>query len=115
MKTIVRIVLTMALCASVGDSALAAERYHNSTLKWVYPLASGDFALGFDVNSAECTSPGAPQKYMYVQVGQNSVTAEGAKKIYAAALLAFATSKNVSIAFDDSTPQCYINRATVSN
>jgi hypothetical protein len=112
-RTLVACVVLM-ISAVVSSNAIAVERYHQSTVKWVYPLNGGDFVLGFDADSASCTASGAP-KYMYVQVGQNGVNAEGSKKMYAAALLAFAMAKQMSIAFDDATPQCYINRVTVTN
>ena len=50
---------------------------------------------------------------MYVTVNQNSVTADGAKKMYAIALLAFSTRATLVIAFDDATSSCYINRITI--
>ncbi len=90
----------------------AIERFHASTLKFVYPLGAGDFVLGFDTDSVQCPASGLP-KYMYVAVGQNGVTADGAKKMFAAALMAFALGKQLSFAFDDGTVFCYINRLSV--
>ena len=92
----------------------AVERFHASTLKFVYPFGTGDFVLGFDNDSPQCTATGSP-KYMFVAVGQYGVTAEGAKKMFATAMMAFALGKQVSIAFDDATVSCYINRLSVSN
>ena len=39
---------------------------------------------------------------------------EGGRKIYAAALMAFALGKSVSVAFDDATTYCYLNRLTMN-
>src|SRR5262245_32884635 len=98
---------------SLAAPVRATEQYHTSTLQWIYPVSTGDFVLGFETSSSACTNPQSP-KYMYVTVGQNGVTVEGAKKIYAAALVAFALGKSVSIAFDDATIYCYLNRLTVN-
>ncbi len=97
--------------ARVGS---AVERPLASTLKFVYPVGTGDFVLGFDMDSPQCLASGSP-KYMYVAVGQNGVTTDGAKKMFAAAMMAFALGKQISIAFDDGTVFCYINRLSVSN
>lgn len=102
--------IAVVLCVHAN----ATERYHNSTLKFVYPLGSGDFVLGFDVDTAQCTGAGVP-KYVYVTVGQNGVTAEGSKKMYAAAMLALANRMTVYFAFDDATQYCYLNRLTIES
>lgn len=101
------ICLTAFSCAS-----LAAEVWHTSTIKYVYPQADNTFVLIFDTNAPACTST-ATNKYHLVAPSQNGMTDEGAKKIYAAALLAMATDKAVQFAFDDSTTSCYINRLMV--
>ena len=106
--------LFAATCALGPNASLATERGHASTLNFVYPLGTGDFILAFDNDSAQCTALGPP-KYMYVSVGQNGVTAEGAKKMFATAMLAFALRKQLSVAFGDSTSACFINRLTVYN
>jgi hypothetical protein len=94
-------------------SLQAAEVWHTSTVQWVYPLSNGNFVIGFDTSSSACTNPNAP-KYMYVAVGQNGVDAEGAKKMYAAALTALAAGKTLTVAFDDATTACYVNRLLVN-
>src|SRR5689334_3963288 len=104
-----RRMLALFFLATTSLNAHATERYHVSTVKFVYPLGTGEFIIGFDVDTAQCSSDQTP-KYMYVAAGQNGVTAEGAPKIYAAVLTAFAMGKRLYIAFDDSTPACYINR-----
>lgn len=113
--TIARLVASICIIASsmlISANSLATERYHASTLRAVYPLASGDFVLLFDVDSTQCSATNNP-KYMYISVGQNGVTSEGSSKMYAAALFALATRQTVSMAYDDSTTYCYINRYTV--
>lgn len=92
----------------------ATERSHSSTVKFVYPVATGDFVIGFDVNAPNCTNVGAT-KFMYVTVGEYGVTAEGSKKMYAAVLLALTARHVLSVTFDDSTIYCYINRFTINS
>ena len=94
-------------------SLQAAEAWHGGTLEFVYPLSNGDFVIGFDTSSSACTNPNSP-KYMYVAVGQNGVDAEGATKMYAAALTALVAGKTLSVAFDTATTSCYVNRFSVS-
>jgi hypothetical protein len=106
-----RILIAALLLASV--SARAAEQWKGGTLKTVYPLASGDFVLIFDADAPECPAPG-PGKYMYVIFGSNGLTAEGAKKIYSAALTALVARTIFYVAFDDATVYCYVNRASVN-
>jgi len=101
----------IALSTHTG-SAWSADVWHTSTIRWVYPQADGSFVLAFDVDSASCPNIGVP-KYHTVAVNQNGVTEEGAKKIYAAALLALASDKQVQLNFSDLTTSCYINRLLV--
>jgi hypothetical protein len=92
-----------------SSSGLAADVWHGGTLRAIYPLADGSFALAFTTDAAACTAPPNP-KYFYVTVGQNSVTEEASKKFYAAALSAFVTGAPLSIVFSDNTSMCYVNR-----
>jgi hypothetical protein len=61
---------------------------------------------------ASCTSAASPD-YYYITVGQNGVTADGLRAMHATALTAFAMERQVSIAFDNATANCYINRLIV--
>ncbi len=103
---------TSAIVTLALASLAHAEISHYSTIKQLYALADGNFALILNADSSSCTSPSSPD-YYYIVVGQNGMTQEGAKKIFATASLAFATSKGVWIAFDESTSNCYINRLSV--
>ncbi len=96
-----------------GEGVLAAEVWHTSTIKTVYPLASGGFVLIFNADSPACPHPNAVGKYHYVVPSQNDMTVEGAKKLYAAALLALAMDRAVTIAFEGSSAECYVNRLSV--
>jgi hypothetical protein len=93
--------------------ANATEAYHTGRLKFVYALGDGSYVIGFLANSAACTSS-EPTKYMYITAGQNGVTADGLKNMIATALLGYATGGALSIAFDNSTSYCYINRLSLA-
>lgn len=94
--------------------AFAAENWHQDYVKSVYPLSNGSFVVTFATSPASCTN-GSNPKYFYVQAGHNGVTAEGVKAMLAASLMALATGKRLSIAFDDSSYSCDINRMSVSD
>lgn len=98
--------------AAFSSASLAVDTWHTSTLKYVYALADGGFVLIFDTSAPSCTST-ATDKYFHVIPTQNGMTVEGAKKIYAAALMAMATDKAMQFAFDNATSNCYINRAMI--
>lgn len=112
LKHAIIVSLTLIVLVTQGSRVLAADVWHTATVRSVYPQASGSFVLTFDTDSAACTSTSSP-KYYYVVVNQNSVTEEGAKKIYAAALLAVASDKQLQVNFSDLTTYCYINRVAV--
>jgi hypothetical protein len=109
-----KVLFAASVLLSTISAAHATERYHTSTLAWVYPESNGDFIVGFTTDSSQCSATGSP-KYMHVVIGQNGITADGSKKMYAAALLALSLKTPLSIAFDDATSYCYINRVTVQN
>lgn len=55
----IRICLAAGLLL-VSCATLAAEQWHTSTVKFVYPLASGDFVIGFDTDTTLCSSTSSP-------------------------------------------------------
>jgi hypothetical protein len=101
------------LAAVTSFTAAATERFHTSTISSVYPLANGNFIIVFDVNDTYCTNASSP-KYYAVSGGEYGMTADGLKLLFSAALAAAAQRNSVTIAFDDSTSNCYINRLAVS-
>jgi hypothetical protein len=106
-----RRIIALSLCA-LSTSVQAADVWHTSTIKYLYPLADGSFVLTFETNASACSNANA-SKYHYVTPTQNGMTEQGATKIYAAALMAKAAELSVQINFSDSTASCYINRLTV--
>lgn len=104
--------IALIACLVASRGALAAESWHTSTINKVYPQANGTFIVVFDTNAADCLNTN-PQKFHYVAPAQSGVTDEGAKMIYAAALLALAMDKTVQVAFDNATSSCLINRMVV--
>jgi hypothetical protein len=87
--------------------AAHAETWFTSTIAYVYPFADGSFVLVFDDDSPSCQHA---SKYHRVAVNQNSVTEEGKRMMYASALAAKASGSRLSIAFDESNGNCYVNR-----
>ncbi len=105
--------LILFLIISVSHGAIAKPTWHTGKITKVYPLANGNFVITFANNSSYCTNASRP-KYHYVVVGQNGVTEKGIEFLYSAALAAAATGKKVSINFDTSDKNCYVNRLQVT-
>jgi hypothetical protein len=103
-------IVTAVLLATA--QAPAAEVWHVSKIRWVYPQPDGQtFVLVFQADAPSC--PTVAPKYHYVTVGQNSMTAEGLKHVLAASLSAAAQGLTVQVAFDNATANCYVNRLLV--
>jgi len=102
------------LAMTLASSANAVEGWATDKLRYVYPLANGSFVIALASNPTNCPATGNP-KYFYVSAGENGVTVDGVKAMLASVLAAMAMEKNVQIAFDDSTPYCYVNRLVVVN
>ena len=88
-----------------------AGTWHSEKVRWVYPLANGDFVLKFITAPETCTSA---SKYFYIKVGSNGMTKEGAGHIYSLALTAASTGKAIKVYFDETSTLCYVNRAYVN-
>lgn len=54
--------------------------------------------------SSNCTTSGGA---IYIQVGQNSVSTDGAKALLTTALAALMSGKTVQVMYDDTGPTCY--------
>lgn len=107
-------IVMLLIAASLPALAAATDRSHTAVVKQLYPTANGTFAVIFDSDSTYCTNGGTPRKYYYATVGQNGLTADGHKLLYSTLLTALTTGYSVSIVFDDSTVNCYINRLVIS-
>lgn len=114
LTSLVRLLITVAIAASFGSRVSATERWHGGVPKNVYTGGSGWIVLTFPNEPVDCQAVGTP-KYMYIVVGANGVTADGAKQMLATAMLAVATGKSLSVAYDDATASCYINRVMIVN
>jgi len=96
-----------------AGSATGAESWGADFVKWVYPLANGSFVVTLNTDPPNCTA-NSP-KYLRVVAGENGVTADGVKAMLATALAALAAGKQLQVAFDDSTSNCYVNRLLIVN
>jgi hypothetical protein len=76
------------------------------TLTEVQVVEDGGFLLYFSTPIGSPCSP-AGANALYIYIGGNFVTADGAKGMLAASLSALATGMKVSVLYDDSTSFCY--------
>lgn len=113
-KGILKLVSAVIAASLFSGTALAAEEWASGRVKFVYPVSNGGFIIALDAPAAGCTNANTP-KYLYVAVGSNGVTQDGAKMMLSVALTGFAAGKIVSVNFDNSTPNCYINRLLVTD
>ena len=104
--------LVAAAILLLTSNALAANIWHASTIKRIYPLSDGSFVLTFTIDAPTCPNTNT-HKYHYVAAGQNGVTVDGQDKMYALAIAAATSGSAVSFNFDDSGASCYINRMYV--
>jgi hypothetical protein len=91
--------------------AAHAEKWHVDKVKMLYPLAAGNFVVSLQDFPAECTNA---SQYFYVEVGQRSVTSEGANKMFSLAMMALASDKILSVNYDETSSNFYINRMYIS-
>jgi hypothetical protein len=113
-KNLTSRVLVGTLLATGVAETNAAEGWHQDNVKTVYPMSNGDFVVTF-VNSPAACLNGSNPKYLYVQVGSNGVTIDGAKSMLATALAAFVAGKKLTVVFDDTSTSCNVNRMTISD
>jgi hypothetical protein len=72
-------------------------------------MANGSFVLSLANEPTHCTSTQVPKR-LTIKVGENNMTAEGARQMFASALVALTSEAGVYVAYDDATSSCYINR-----
>ena len=96
----------------VATSAPAATAWYQGAVQLVYPLNDGSFVIGVATTLSACFGSGQGV-YLYVTPGQNAVTLDGAKSMLATTLTAFAIGRTISVAYDDSTSYCYVNRLLI--
>lgn len=112
MKRHIRLAICGLLLLSAHSAAQATERTHTALVQRVFPQNNATLYLTFTSDSSFCTSTDSPDRYT-VQVGQNSVTADGLKAMHALFLTAIAAGKQVTFYYDDATTSCYLNRAVI--
>jgi hypothetical protein len=105
--------LALGLLGATG-SVQATNVTHTSTIVRLYPFADGTYYLSFAADDPTCSNTSNPKRYL-VEVGQNGMTSEGSKNIYASALFAMGLGKSVFITFNNVNADCAINRIQVIN
>ena len=93
-----------------SGSVLATPVWFTSTIKTVYPQGNGDYVLIFNDPSPSCSHAGG---YHLIAPSQNGMSEAGSNKMYALAVTAAALGKTLTINFDDSSSNCYVNRLLV--
>jgi hypothetical protein len=112
-KILSRAVLALLLAIGSVGTSQAAEQWGEATVRSVYPMNDGSFAVSLNVNPPGC--PASGQKYMFVTPGQHGVTADGAKAMLATALTAMVSGKVLQVAFSDNTAFCHAYKMIVIN
>jgi hypothetical protein len=110
MKRIISALVTTLLFASHQASAAPVWTAY-TTITSVEVINDGGFlvTLASGVGST-CTAANA----IYVQTGNNGVSADGAKALLATALSAFYLKQTIRFEYDDSTQYCFGTYATVT-
>ena len=96
----------------VGQAS-AANVWHQSAITSIYSQSDGRVVLTFLSDAPTCPNPNSPKKNYYISVGDNGVTLDGLKNMFALALTAAASRLTVNFVFDDSSTGCFINRMSV--
>jgi hypothetical protein len=96
-----------------SGSAVATEQWVVDNVRAVYPLGDGSFIITFVNPQPICTNT-ATYPYFWVSSGHNGVTAEGVRAMLATSLTALAAGKKMSLAFEASTPDCFVNRLSIA-
>lgn len=114
LRTSSTVVFVLSLLMS--GAAGATNVWHTSTIKFIYPYAGGNrFVLGFTTEAPGCTNVSTPNKFYYVTVGSNSLTADDVKAYLSVSMFAMAQGLPVLFSYDDASPFCYVNAIKVSN
>lgn len=92
----------------------AAESSFTTYIERLFPYAAGAIDVVFTDSPSACTNTSAPKRFR-LQAGASGATADGAKQVYAALLYASASSKKVTVYFDETAGTCNIIRLYVYN
>ncbi|MEW5251045.1 response regulator receiver protein [Microbulbifer discodermiae] len=106
-----RKLIAILITTLISLPATAEEVVFTSQVTRVYPFGNGTFVITLQESSPSCTRT---DNYYHVKVGENGVTQEGLQLMFSAALAGLASGKNVSIFFDSSSSNCYINRLSIN-
>ena len=101
-------------CFIFANAAGAAEGWYQDRVKWIYPQANGGFIIVFMNQAPGCTSTANP-KYFHVTAGAYGVTSDGVKAMLSTVLMAYASDKLVSVAYEMSSQYCDVNRLYISD
>jgi hypothetical protein len=97
---------------AMANTANATEQWVTDNVKFVYPQADGSFIISFVNPQPICTSTASPQ-YFTVQAGHNDMTTDGVKGLMASSLAALIAGKQIQLALEAATNECYVNRLSI--
>jgi hypothetical protein len=100
--------LALAANAQAGTGSMVVH------ITAINAFGDGRMVFQFDSDGSACLDTASPKHY-WLASGQASVTADGFTNNLATAMTAFSLGKTVSVDFDVSTSNCYIQRIAVSN
>lgn len=105
MRKLIRTVLSGFLVLASSHATAANVWTGYKALTEVQVLEDGSFLLTFSsAIGAPCSVAGP--NVLYVLIGANYVTADGAKAMLSTALTALAAGKSLNVMYDDSTSYC---------
>lgn len=104
--------LLLALLLGAGCAYAANEWHDEVAVSRIYSHGEGKVLFSFVPSAPNCPNTNSP-KWHTVEVGENGMTAEGLKLIYAGALTATALGRNVRVHYDNASANCFVARLIV--
>ena len=106
--------LFLLATASIPDCARGADVWTGfRDVVSIQVIETGGFLITFSTPlPAPCSAAGTSTLYIYP--GQNTVTASGLSILYAAAMTALTTDKQISVMYDNSTTNCFGRYITIT-
>lgn len=97
----------------VGNSVSAANVWKSDAyIKGVQALANGDYLI---MTTASDLTACNGDNQLKVSVGENTLTAEGAKIILSMALVSLSSKTKVSVFYDNASQSCFVQQMYLSN
>jgi len=113
MRKLCGLIVAIMFSVVVGPAYAVNTWINGTTITGVQVEEDGGVILYLPSNSdPDCLEGG---KLFYVALNQNNMSAEGLKNILALSLVALTTGKQISILYEESTPNCYVKQVYLSS